>query len=99
MRNLISNTNIDFMNLTRPAWMVSGVLIVLSLLFILQTLANGEFPDASVQNFGTSRDVLIRMAPQEGADKAKLSQKILDALAGTGSNKQEIDMRRTLLSR
>jgi len=47
-----------------------------------------------VQNFGTSRDVLIRMAPQEGADKAKLSQKILDALAGTGSNKQEIDMRR-----
>lgn len=124
MRNLISNTNIDFMNLTRPAWMVSGVLIVLSLLFILfrglnfgldftggyiievgypqaadlnairQTLANGEFPDASVQNFGTSRDVLIRMAPQEGADKAKLSQKILDALAGTGSNKQEIDMRR-----
>ena len=124
MRNLISNSNIDFMKLTRPAWMVSGALIVLSLLFILirglnfgldftggyiievgypqaadlndirQTLSNGEFPDASVQNFGTSRDVLIRMAPQEGADKAKLSQKILDALAGTGSNKQEIDMRR-----
>jgi len=124
MRNLISNSNIDFMKLTRPAWMVSGVLIVLSLVFILfrglnfgldftggyiievgypqaadlnairQTLSSGEFPDASVQNFGTSRDVLIRMAPQEGADKAKLSQKILDALAGTGSNKQEIDMRR-----
>ena len=124
MRNLISNSNIDFMKLTRPAWIGSGVLIVLSLLFILfrglnfgldftggyiievgypqaadlndirQTLSNGEFPDASVQNFGTSRDVLIRMAPQEGADKAKLSQKILDALAGTGSNKQEIDMRR-----
>ena len=35
MRNLISNSNIDFMKLTRPAWIGSGVLIVLSLLFIL----------------------------------------------------------------
>ena len=59
---------------------------------IRDSLAGSGLPDASVQNFGTSRDVLIRIAPQEGTDRAKLSQQVLDVLSGTSDG--ELDMRR-----
>ena len=59
---------------------------------IRDALAGSGLPDASVQNFGTSRDVLIRIAPQEGTDRAKLSQQVLDVLSGTSDG--ELDMRR-----
>lgn len=44
------------------------------------TLENNGFYGAVVQNFGTSQDVLIRIAPQEGANSATLSNKVLDLL-------------------
>ena len=122
MRNLISGSSIDFMAMRKNAWIGSGILCALALIFILirglnfgldftggyiievgypqtadltairETLAATELPDASVQNFGTSRDVLIRVAPQEGADKATLSQQIIDSLATTTDG--QIEMRR-----
>ena len=122
MRNLIHNSKIDFMGLTRPAWMLSGALVVLSLLILLirglnfgldftggyiievgfpqaadlnairEALASAAFPDASVQNFGSSQDVLIRMVPQEGADKALVSQRVIETLTGTTDG--QLDMRR-----
>lgn len=122
MRNLISNSTIDFMGMRKTAWIGSGVLLVLALVLILtrglnfgldftggniievgypetadlnrirDALAGSGLPDASVQNFGTSRDVLIRIAPQEGTDRAKLSQQVLDVLSGTSDG--ELDMRR-----
>jgi len=122
MRNIISGSNIDFMNQRRNAAVFSGALIVIALLAILlrglnlgvdftggytievgypeaadlnsvrAALGSGEFPDASVQTFGTSRDVLIRMAPKEGIDGAGLSQQVIETLSL--ANESPVEMRR-----
>ena len=98
MRNLISETNIDFLSRSRLAGIVSGTLLVVALLAILirglnfgvdftggytievgyerapdlnvirAALEEAELPDAQVQTFGTSTEVLIRMAPPEDPD-------------------------------
>ncbi len=51
---------------------------------IRQQLSDGGYPDAQVQNFGTAKDVLIRLPPQEGnADPSaggKLGQQVLAVL-------------------
>jgi preprotein translocase subunit SecF len=44
------------------------------------TLASGGFGDAQVQNFGTARDVLIRVLPREGIESGKVGEQILDLL-------------------
>jgi preprotein translocase subunit SecF len=43
------------------------------------------FPDASVQNFGTSRDVLLRLPLKQGVSSAQLSEKVMAALRNEGS--------------
>jgi preprotein translocase subunit SecF len=47
------------------------------------TLNGAGFSDATVQNFGTSKDVLIRLKPHEGASSADLSSKVLEAINKT----------------
>lgn len=47
---------------------------------IRSVLANLEMSDASVQNFGTSRDVLIRLPIKPETSSAQLSETVLDAL-------------------
>ena len=47
--------------------------------------------EGSVQHFGTTREVLVRLAPKEGLETAGLSDKILEALKDTG---QGIEVRR-----
>lgn len=47
---------------------------------IRNTLASAGFGDATVQLFGTPRDVLIRLAPKEGEDRAKISDQAFQAL-------------------
>jgi preprotein translocase subunit SecF len=47
---------------------------------IRESLGKLGFGDASVQNFGTSRDVLIRLPVKTGITGAKLSEQVLDAL-------------------
>ena len=59
---------------------------------IRQTLAAAELPDALVQTFGTSTDVLIRMAPQPGLSGADLSTDVLKAMESTSET--PITMRR-----
>ena len=46
------------------------------------TLALAGFDEAVVQNFGTARDVLVRVAPREDVSKAELSSLVLRALQG-----------------
>jgi preprotein translocase subunit SecF len=46
---------------------------------IRKTLSTAKF-DASVQHFGTAKDVLIRIAPQEGEDKAKIGDNVFKIL-------------------
>jgi preprotein translocase subunit SecF len=44
------------------------------------TLTVAGFSDATVQNFGTSKDVLIRLKPHNDVSNAELSGKVLDAI-------------------
>jgi preprotein translocase subunit SecF len=45
-----------------------------------ETLAAGGFGDAQVQNFGTARDVMIRVLPREGVESGKVGEQILGLL-------------------
>lgn len=49
------------------------------------------YGDAVVQNFGSSEDVLIRLAPREGVKAAEVGQNVLATLQSSGD---EVDMRR-----
>jgi len=51
---------------------------------IRDALGAARFKDFTVQHFGTARDVLIRLAPVDDADKADLNIKVLEALKSTG---------------
>jgi preprotein translocase subunit SecF len=48
-----------------------------------KTLDTEGFDDATVQNFGTAKDVLIRLRPHEGISSADLSSKVLEAINKT----------------
>lgn len=58
---------------------------------IRSVLAELEMPDASVQNFGTSRDVLIRLPIRAELSSAQLSETVLAALKQADS---AVEMRR-----
>jgi len=47
---------------------------------VRSALASGDFGQAQAQHFGSSRDVLVRIAPQEGRQSAQLSEAVLKAL-------------------
>ncbi len=50
-------------------------------LTVLRNTLDAEgFNDATVQNFGTAKDVLIRLKPQEGVSNVELSSKVLEAI-------------------
>ncbi|ANB03522.1 protein translocase subunit SecF [Ectothiorhodospira sp. BSL-9] len=59
---------------------------------IRDQLEAGGFERATVQNFGTSRDVLIRLAPREGEASAELSEEVLQVLRSGGP--EGVDLRR-----
>jgi preprotein translocase subunit SecF len=59
---------------------------------VRDALATAGFEEAVAQNFGSSTEVLVRMAPREGVSGADLSQKVLNALDTT--SEQEVLMRR-----
>jgi preprotein translocase subunit SecF len=58
---------------------------------IRETVARLGFTDASVQNFGTSRDVLIRLPLKPGVSSAKLSEQVLQELR---KDDPRVEMRR-----
>jgi len=122
MRNLISETDYDFMGRARLAGIISGSLLLIAIGAILirglnfgvdftggytievsyasapdlnnvrSTLASAGIPDAQVQAFGSSTEVLIRLAPREGLDGPGVSSDVLDAL--TPTSETPIEMRR-----
>ena len=49
-----------------------------------------KYPDAQVQHFGTSRDVLIRMAPRDVLKSSELSSGVLEILRGATDDTVEI---------
>ena len=58
---------------------------------IREAMTRLGFTDASVQNFGTARDVLIRLPVKQGVTSAKLSEDVLAELKKDG---QAVEMRR-----
>jgi preprotein translocase subunit SecF len=58
---------------------------------IRTVLDKSEFHGAVVQYFGSSQDVLIRLAPRKDMDNATISNRILDLLGG---GKEKVEMRR-----
>ncbi|MDH3438393.1 MAG: protein translocase subunit SecF, partial [Betaproteobacteria bacterium] len=58
---------------------------------IRDSVARLGFTDASVQNFGTSRDVLIRLPVKQGLTSAQLSERVMDELR---KDDPKVEMRR-----
>ncbi len=59
---------------------------------IRTTVSSLGFSDVQVQNFGTSRDVMIRLPAQKGVTTAQQSDKVLGALRAADS---EVTLKRT----
>lgn len=59
---------------------------------IRDALASAEFSDAQVQNFGSSKDIIVRIAPRTEVNKATISDNILSVLQTTSDS--EVSMRR-----
>jgi len=57
---------------------------------IRKVLSNANF-EASVQHFGTAKDVLIRLTPQEGEDKSKVGEIVFNILK---AENPDIELRR-----
>ena len=58
---------------------------------VRKVLEAGGFRDLQVQHFGSSRDVLIRIAPEEGKSNAMLSSRVLELLQAANP---KVEMRR-----
>lgn len=115
-------THIDFMGRRRPAIILSGVLLLISLASlgvrglnfgidftggtlvevgypqatelepVRSALAGAGFGSAVVQHFGTTQDVLIRLAPEGDLSEAELSTRVFRALQQASG--EDIDLRR-----
>jgi len=59
---------------------------------VREQLSASGFGDAVVQNFGTARDVLIRVMPREDVDNAAISAQIMDVLRAASPG---VELRRT----
>ncbi len=55
-------------------------------------LADADFKDAQVQNFGSSKDIIVRIAPRADINKATIGDNVLSVLKTTSDS--EVDMRR-----
>lgn len=53
-------------------------------------LTKEGYPDAQVQNFGSARDVLIRLPNREGVETGKVSEKVMSSLAAIEGPKAEM---------
>ena len=53
---------------------------------IRDTLAKAGYGDAIVQHFGSAKEVLVRLAPREGQDKAEVSSQVIQLLRQQAGN-------------
>jgi len=57
---------------------------------IRQALARDGYPDAQVQNFGSSREILIRMPNREDLDTSRISERVMATLQATEGPQPEL---------
>ena len=53
---------------------------------VRQSFNNSDFSDAVIQYFGTAKEILIRIPPQQGLNSADISSKILDLISADNFN-------------
>jgi preprotein translocase subunit SecF len=113
---------IDFMGWRKPAMILSGVVLLISIASLIvnklnvgidftggsvieigyseavdlvpvrQALADGGYADAIVQHFGSASEVLIRLVPRDGQNKADMSTQVIGLLEQQAGSK--LDVRR-----
>ncbi len=113
---------IDFMGWRKPAMILSGVVLLISIASLIvnklnvgidftggsvieigyseavdlvpvrQALADGGYSDAIVQHFGSASEVLIRLVPRDGQNKADMSTQVIGLLEQQAGSK--LDVRR-----
>ena len=59
---------------------------------IRSSLAAADFSDAQVQNFGSSKDIIVRIAPRTDINKATIGDNVLEILKTTSD--KDVEMRR-----
>jgi len=59
---------------------------------IRAAMESNGFDDAQVQHFGTSKDILVRLAPREGVKQAEISSQVIAVLQA--ASEHTINMRR-----
>lgn len=59
---------------------------------VRNALTDAKFKDAQVQNFGSSKDIIVRIAPRADINKASIGDSVLSVL--TTTSEQEVSMRR-----
>jgi len=59
---------------------------------VRNALSSSEYSDALIQHFGTSKDVLVRIAPRDGVNSARISDDVLEILKSTSND--NVEMRR-----
>ena len=59
---------------------------------VRDALTNGDYPDALVQHFGTSKDILVRIAPRKDVNSASISDDVLSVLKNISTD--TVEMRR-----
>jgi len=59
---------------------------------VRNALSNSDYSDALIQHFGTSKDVLVRIAPRDGVNSARISDDVLNILKRSSSD--NVEMRR-----
>ena len=57
---------------------------------VRDALGKGGFPEAVVQDYGSSRDIMVRIAPRTGQDSAELSTHVLETLQQASTGKVEM---------
>jgi preprotein translocase subunit SecF len=59
---------------------------------IRSAMESNGFGDAKIQHFGTSKDILVRLAPREGVKQAEISSQVFSVLQA--ASEETISMRR-----
>lgn len=59
---------------------------------VRKALEGSKFSDAKIQHFGTSKDILVRLAPREGVNSADMSSEVMSILQS--ASEDSVSMRR-----
>ena len=83
------NLGIDF---TGGYLIEAGYKTDVNLTEVRKAMTDADFKDAQVQHYGSSKDIIVRIAPREDINKASIGDNVLEVLQSTST--EPVDMRR-----